>query len=410
VKSLAVNLLLLLISATPVWAQQYTQRGFIENRFTLYPQEAANDRARTVGEALFRYEGFYKPAAAFQFNVGLDIRTDTHHQVEREAGVSWWDREQQRPLAAIRRLSGVYHNGGLAIEIGKQFVRWGKADVLNPTDRFAPRDFLAVVDNEFLGITAARATYEKGSETIDLVWSPRSTPSRTPLLDQRWVVLPEGLPPFLQLREIAPHYPGGPQLGARWNHVGLLEFSASYYEGFNHLPLFEARPADPTTITLQKFYPKMRMIGADGAIPLHQFGVKAEVAHFLSSDLRADEYTQYIIQLERHSGEWTFVGGYAGESVSRTGTQTIDFAPDRGLSKTFLGTARYTIDANRGVAFEGSLRQNGDGAWLRSEYSQAVGQHWRATVNFTLIRGEPSDFLGQYRRNSHVTLFVRYNF
>jgi hypothetical protein len=130
----------------------------------------------------------------------------------------------------------------------------------------------------------------------------------------------------------------------------------------------------------------------------------------LSSDPRVDEYTQYVIQLERHSGEWTFVGGYAGESVSRTGTQTVDFAPDRGLSKTFLGTARYTIDTNRSVAFEGSLRQNGDGAWLRSEYSQAVGQHWRATVNFTLIRGEPSDFLGQYRRNSHLTLFVRYNF
>jgi hypothetical protein len=62
------------------------------------------------------------------------------------------------------------------------------------------------------------------------------------------------------------------------------------------------------------------------------------------------------------------------------------------------------------VAFEGSLRQNGDGAWLRSEYSQAVGQHWRATVTFSLIRGKPDDFLGQYRRNSNLTVFVRYNF
>jgi hypothetical protein len=223
------------------------------------------------------------------------------------------------------------------------------------------------------------------------------------------VVLPER-PPLLQLREIPAHYPGGPQWGGRWNHVGLLEFSASYYEGFNHLPSSDARAPDPTTVTLQKFYPKMRMIGADAAIPLRQFGVKAEVAHFRSSDLRVDQYTQYVIQLERHSGEWNFVGGYAGESVSRAGTQTTDFAPDRGLSKTFLGTARYTIDANRSIAFEGSLRQNGDGGWLRTEYSQAVGQHWRATVNFSLIRGEPDDFLGQYRFNSHATVLVRYSF
>ena len=57
-KRLVVTLLLVLVSVTPAWSQQYTQRGFLESRFTLYPVEAANDRARTVGEALFRYEGF----------------------------------------------------------------------------------------------------------------------------------------------------------------------------------------------------------------------------------------------------------------------------------------------------------------------------------------------------------------
>ena len=36
------------------------------------------------------------------------------------------------------------------IEVGRQLVRWGKADILNPTDRFAPRDFLNVVHNEYL--------------------------------------------------------------------------------------------------------------------------------------------------------------------------------------------------------------------------------------------------------------------
>ncbi len=70
------------------------------------------------------------------------------------------------------------HQGRLTAEVGRQFVRWGKADILNPTDRFAPRDFAAtVVDADFLGVTAARVTYDTGTNTIDLVWQPWFTPS-----------------------------------------------------------------------------------------------------------------------------------------------------------------------------------------------------------------------------------------
>ena len=117
---------------------------------------------------------------------------------------------------------------------------------------------------------------------------------------------------------------------------------------------------------------------------------------------------QYVIQLERQAGEWFFVGGYAGEAetVSRN---TLDFAPDRGLTRAFLGRAGYTIDVNRSLAFEGAMRQNSDGVWLKFEYSHAVGQHWRATASFTVIRGDPGDFLGQYRRNYHGVTALRYS-
>ena len=115
------------------------------------------------------------------------------------------------------------------------------------------------------------------------------------------------------------------------------------------------------------------------------------------------------MQLERQTGEWVLVGGYAGEAVtSRRAPST--FAPDRGTTRSLVGRASYTIDPNRSVALEGAVRQNGRGAYAKAEYSQARGQHWRATVTGTLIRGEPDDFLGQYRRNSHLVLSVRYSF
>jgi hypothetical protein len=412
--SLAAVIILLLASPSP--AQKYTQRGFLETRGTFYPQEAANDRAHGIGESLLRYEGFYIASKTLQVAGAVDFRVDTHRQVERAFKLSWLDQEIRRPAGAVRRLSATYHNGPLTIELGKQFIRWGKADIVTPTDRFAPRDFLTVVDNDYLAITAARVNYEKGANTFEAVWSPRLTPSRIPLANQRWgPPQPESFVP-VKIRDLGAAFPGGPQSGIRWNHAGAIEYEFSLYQGFNHLPSFDIVAARLNStppvleVDIQRFYPKLLMAGGDIAIPTPLFTVKAEAAHFSSSDDRSDEYGLYVIQLERQTGEWFFVGGYAGEATTRHGSRAATFEPDRGLTKTFLGRAGYTIDANRSVAFETAARQNGDGLWLKGEFSQTIGQHWRATLNLTLIRGQIGDFLGQYRRNSHAIAIVRYSF
>jgi len=126
-------------------------------------------------------------------------------------------------------------------------------------------------------------------------------------------------------------------------------------------------------------------------------------------DLLADDYLQYVVQLEHQAGEWRLVGGYAGEFITAD-RNAIEFAPDRALARSFLGRAEYAIDANRRLAFEGAVKRNGEGMWLKFEYSHAFGQHLRATASFTLIRGVPTDFLGQYERNSHGMLALRYSF
>ena len=402
----------ILLAATTCCAQTYTQRGFLQTESTFYPEEGTNDSAHAVGESLFRYEGFYNPTPSLQLAGALDFHIDTHRQVARDFMLSWQDREKQRPTGEVRQLSATYHQGPVTLQLGKQFIRWGKTDIVTPTDRFAPRDFLTVVDNDFLGITAARFNFEKGTNTVEAVWSPRFTPSRIPLPNQRWAPAPE-LPPGITLRDAGVVFPGGPQSGLRWNHTGAIEYEFAFYQGFNHLPSFDATPRftpGGIQVDIQRFYPKMIMAGGDIAATTRWFTLKGEAAHFSSSDDRADEYALYVLQLERQSGEWFFVGGYAGEAITRHGSRTADFAPDRGLTRTLLGRAGYTIDANRSIAFEAAVRQNGDGVWVKSEYSQLFGQHWRATLNFTLIRGDSRDFLGQYARNSHGLLVVKYSF
>ena len=154
-------------------AQDFTQRGYLETRWIGYPETAPGDSGQNVGEARFVYEAAYKVSPRLRFAGSLDARTDTHRQVERDWRLDWQDRGPQEPAFSVRRLSAAYAHSGWTVEVGKQFLRWGKTDLLTPTDRFAPRDFLRVVDNDFLAVTAARVTYERGGDTWDAVYVPR---------------------------------------------------------------------------------------------------------------------------------------------------------------------------------------------------------------------------------------------
>jgi len=406
------SLLLLLLAGPAGVAQDFTQRGYFESRNFIYPQTAPGDSGRLVSEGLLRWEAGYKFAAWLRGNLSLDARTDSHRQFEREPRLDWRDRSLLRPAFSARRFSLILNRSNWTIELGRQFIRWGKADLLNPTDRFAPRDFLNLVNTDYLGVTATRATWERGGNTLDFVWAPIFTPSRTPLLAQRWAPLPEEAE-SLRLRDFGARYPQRHQAGLRFNRIGGsgYELSLSYFEGNNHLPLFDTRlrTVPDFTLDLQRYYAHMRMYGADAAVPLRWFTLKGEAAFFSSHTDSADHYLQYVVQAERQSGEWFFVGGYAGEYVTLRRSQ-LDFAPDRGIARTFLGRASYNLDANRSIAWEGALRQNGTGGFARFEYSHMLGSRWRATASFAYLAGREDDFFGQFRRNSHAALTIRYSF
>ena len=130
-------------------AQTVTQRGFVDARGVLFPQDAPNDTTQLVGDLLAREEVFVKPAPWLQFAAGVDARGNTHDQVERSWRLDFRDRGPLRPALSIRRLSATLTRGPLTVDVGKQFIRWGKTDIVTPTDQFAPRDFLNVIDSEF---------------------------------------------------------------------------------------------------------------------------------------------------------------------------------------------------------------------------------------------------------------------
>ena len=229
-----------------------------------------------------------------------------------------------------------------------------------------------------------------------------------PLLGQRWTVLPPAAA-GISIVDRGSDIPRGPQYGFRWSHAGRFESSLSYFDGFNHLPNIDVRMPFTADVELTRVYPALRTYGGDLAIPTRWFTLKGEAAYFTSPSSTNEEYVLYVVEIERQTGEWALNGGYAGDVVTSS-LSSFPFAPDRGVARSIIGRAAYTVDPRRTVAIEGAVRQTADGFYVKGEYSQAWGQHWRMTATGVGIGGDDSDFLGQFHRNSHGSIALRFSF
>ena len=399
----------LLVFAATANAQPVSYTGFLEGRGFLFAQEAPNDAERRMFDGLFRNELTIR-ADWFSMVAGVDLRANSHDQVDDDWEIDYEDRGVLRPRLSLRRLVATVSHRAFTVDIGKQFIRWGRADIIYPTDRFAPRDYLNVIDSELLPVIAARASVQIGNETLEGIWVPQLTPTRLPLLNQRWVSLPPEVA-SLTVVDGGSLLPDGAQLGARWRHTGSrLETAVSFFDGFNHLPDIVAtvRP-EVGEIDVLRVHPTIRMYGGDIAIPTPVVTLKAEVAFVTSPPQTSDEYVLYVVEVERQIGEWLLDVGYAGEVV-REDRVDLSFAPDRGMAKSIIGRAGYTLDPQRTVIIEGAARQDGEGFYGKLEYSQSLSSRWRLTLTGVGLAGEEDDFLGQYHRNSYGALSLRYSF
>ena len=162
------------------------------------------------------------------------------------------------------------HSGSwLDVRIGEQRITWGKADGINPTDFFTPRDYTVLQPKETdqrLSVPAVRADVALAEGlTLSLVGQPFFISSQLPA--------PAGVP-------LTNRPPGdfSPQAGARLSSAGAsIDWSVSVFHGYLKLPLVGAELVAGKPAVFY-YYPTLDAAGADFAHNFGPWGFRAEAA------------------------------------------------------------------------------------------------------------------------------------
>jgi hypothetical protein len=429
-RALRAASLVLLVSLRPGVAQSGREYGgFFETSFQGYARTPRPADAHAVGAGRFEIWSRGTLGTRVSWRGALDLRLDTHGDVNRHRWFDLSERGLLQPAGTVRELYTDLKLGKLDLRIGKQQIRWGRADGFNPTDNLVPYDYLNTFSDERIAVPAAKADYYYRGARFEAVWLPLFTPSRLPRLGQRWFPVlppttaspdPTAPPLTLDYADGATVFPartpGNGQWALRWNQlVPRAEFSVSYFDGFDDLPFFTATPSpiagrpDTLRFLLDRSYYRVQVAGADFASSVGPFGVRAEAAFFNQNDPGNHDHLLFVAGVDRTWGDWFVILQYADQTVAGTLADTALF-PDLGLRSTLLMRVERTLGPASTFEVKSAVRLRDGDFLLQPLYSRALANDWRLKIGTTLFAGPREGYLGQFRDNGYLNVQLTYTF
>jgi hypothetical protein len=333
----------------------------------------------------------------------------------RSAGLSWEVREGYAQISL----------GKLDLRVGRQITVWGRADKVNPTDSWSTRDFALLVpedDDQRLGIASLQATWNAGPYRAIALWQP----------EWRDPVLPiPPLPPGISVRNVAPAGPAR-QWGIKLDHSGEgTDWSVSLAQSIDRTPDLTVLPGSPQGLPLGLTYRPVTVVGADAALPIGKYGLRAEVAYTRTHDrdgtdpLTKNRNVFAVVGVER-----TF-DGVLNINAQYLYRRTFDFVP-----LSFISNPNTRLLAEQVGLLSNQLAPDMHGASLRINYKAwnetlesevaAVGwfkkgdsairpkvtyaftDHLKGIVGGEIYHGPPQSFFGRLSRTS--TAYAEFQF
>ncbi|HEY5995318.1 MAG TPA: DUF1302 family protein [Gallionellaceae bacterium] len=317
-----------------------------------------------------------------------------------------------------------YSAGDADFRIGKQIIVWGKADQLNPTDNLTPRDntlYIPDIDDQRFGAMAARATYNFSGMALTGIWLPYFRPSKVPL-------------PAMPGITFAETVPSGGEFALKLEQSGgAMDWSLSYFKGFDQNPDIGAGGLSPAGMVLSLQHHRIRVLGADAAATLGRFGFRAEAAYTWTEDnagldpfvknpffygvVGADRtfYDNFNINLQyfvRQVANYSDPNAIADPVLRTVAIQqaVVSSQLDRRQQGISLRIADKWLNDTLEAEIAGVANFTRHDFMLRPRLAYAFDDHWKGTLGAYVYRGGANTFFGLLKDRSGGFAEARYSF
>ncbi|MDQ3261371.1 MAG: hypothetical protein M3Q00_11430 [Pseudomonadota bacterium] len=325
----------------------------------------------------------------------------------------------------MREAYADYATDSWDFRLGRQIIAWGRADRVNPTDNLTPRNFNILVaeddDNRF-GALAAKARLNFSDYSLTGIWLPDFRANVLPFFNQTGISFEEHVPDSNR------------SWATKFERSGKdLDWSVSYYDGFDLNPDISVQSAGPAGVTLLLSHHRYRVLGADAATTVGRLGFRGEIAYARTADSNgADPFIKNpffwgVVGVERTFFSYLNVNlQYFLRHVTKFEDPSNVANP--ALKEVALIQAVVSNQRDRvqhGVTFrisnkwmnetlEGEVAGIWDftrnGYFLRPKVIYAINDKWKAVAGFDYYGGPDDSFFGRLKDNRGAFAELIYGF
>lgn len=323
--------------------------------------------------------------------------------------------------------------------VGRQFVSWGRADSLRPTDVFKRHDVTDLLDSRELPVDVVAVEVSGGVGTLEAVWAPVFDPDIYSLrADNPWTSLPpvvevpgQGVlkARYASTRVTPEKTLGTGQVGARYGAtVGGWDFSAMAYTGYDRIPTTTqvSQPTlDGATVVLPVVptHNRVEVFGGDVATTLGRWGLRGEAAYVRTRPVasaagsRNPSYARLTAGADR-----TWSGLPVGDSLTVITQYALDTTPATRAADSAVDPrlhpyrhaavlhATWRVGGTRQLVVKGYANLQRWDHVMQAEWSWQPWDAVTVAVGGDIIGGPGDAFFGRFARRDRLRLRVAFAF
>lgn len=311
--------------------------------------------------------------------------------------------------------------------LGKQQIIWGKADGVFITDIISPKNLSEFLLPDFdeirMGVTALKADYYLGNNTLEAVWIPTFSATVAPDSGSIWYSIPSFpvTPTFdYSQKEITPSLENSEFFAKFSAMTSLIDFEVMAGYAWDDDPAIHVQKTiDPATMQLSSITvtPRHHRLGIGGgsfSTTLGPIVLRGESAYysgkyFLKNDMSLAEkdYLHYLVGVDFNIGELRVSSQFIQQAIldyedNLKDKDEFENTATVLLSRTFL---RETLK----LELFSYIGLNNEDALIRPKLSYDFTDGFQFLLGANIFTGTEGRF-GQYDDNDMVYFKVKYSF